>query len=103
MPRLIALGAPALLLELPQLIPVCGAEFLRRAMLLRFSDGSTSELALDSGSLLGSSRRIPLCELELEMKSGGTEATLRLLHRLMTHFGLRAQLLSKYARARALL
>lgn len=100
--RFLALGAPAVLPDPSALIPVCGAEFLRQAVMLRFPDNSRSELALDYGSLLGSTRRMPLCELELELKAGKPEASLRLLRSLMSHFGLRVQPLSKYARALAL-
>lgn len=102
LPRLAALGAPAELLDAPPLIPVCGAEFVRRAALLRFDDGSACELALDLGTLSGARETQPLCELELELKEGAPAATLELLRRLTARFSLAVQPLSKYARAKSL-
>ncbi len=102
LPRLIAMGAPPELGELRELIPVCGAEFRRRAALLRFPDGSACELALDCGRLFGRNGERPLCELELEQKAGSPQAALALCRTLRERFGLVPQELSKYARARTL-
>ncbi len=104
LPELVAAGAPAELLEAARegLVAVCGAEFRRRAVLLRFSDGSACELALDAGTLFGPGRSEPLCELELEMKAGAPAATLELYRFLWTRFGLVPQPKSKYARAAGL-
>ena len=102
LPALVALGAPADLLEAPALVPVCGAAFTRRAVVLGFADGSACELALDQGTLRGSTETQPLCEAELELKRGGPGATLALLARLEEVFGLRPEPKSKYARAKAL-
>lgn len=99
LPRLVAMGAPALLAELRELVPVCGADFRRRAALLRLPDGSACELALDCGLLFGNGRTEPLCELELELKEGAPEATLALYCALQAEFGLTPQELSKFARA----
>lgn len=102
--RLCAMGAPA---ELRQILsspvePVCGASFSRRAILLRFDDGSTAELALDLGCLFRGDKSAPLAEAELELKSGGPEAMLRLAEELKDHYGLRPQEKSKFLRAREL-
>ena len=78
------------------------ADFQRRAVLLRFDDGSASELALDLGALYGPTHSLPLCELELELKQGEPAATLALLEALQTRFALKPQEKSKFARARAL-
>ena len=102
LPRLIALGAPALLGELERLVPVCGADFQRRAALLRFPDGSACELALDAGRLFSGDRSVPLCELELEQKEGSPAAALALRLALTERFGLSPQERSKYARAKEL-
>ena len=119
LPRLTALGAPEVLLQIGTLIPVCRADFLRRARLLRFPDGSEAELALDLGTLSGSGtsvprnepepgtphgaeRSIPLIELELELKSGGPDAALAFVTRLAARYGLTPEPRSKYARALAL-
>ena len=102
LPRLPARGAPALLTELGELRPICGADFHRRAVLLRLDDGSACELALDAGRLFGPTESLPLCEAELELKEGAPDASLALLARLTERFGLAPQPLSKFARARAL-
>ena len=84
------------------LAPVCSADFLRTARLLRLPDGTTAELALDSGSLLGQIKTMPFCEVELELKSGNPDACLALIEALAAARGLKPQPLSKYARAKRL-
>ena len=101
--QLVAQGAPAAALEwLPQLEAVCAAVFVRRAVLLGFSDGSRAELALDLGELRGKTEKLALCELELEQKRGEPAMTLALLDSLQTQFALQHQEQSKYARAKEL-
>ena len=102
LPRLVAMGAPEALLGVGKPLPVCGADFHRRAALLRFPDGSACELALDRGTLFGPTRSEPLCELELELKAGDSAATKALFRILQTRFGLIPQAKSKFARAREL-
>ena len=102
LPRLVELGAPEVLLEPVELECLWRADFERRAVLLRFDDGSVAELALDQGALYGPTRSMPLCELELELKEGEPAETLALLDTLRERFSLKPQEKSKYARARAL-
>lgn len=102
LPRLAALGAPADLPEAEELTCVCRADYRRRALLLRFADGSEGELALDHGLLIGRTASLPLCELELEMKSGDPGAALALLSDLKVRYRLTPQETSKYARASSL-
>lgn len=102
LPRLVELGAPEVLLEPVELDCLWRADFERRAVLLRFEDGSAAELALDRGALYGPTRSMPFCELELEQKEGGPAGTLALLTALRERFALEPQEKSKYARARAL-
>ena len=104
LPGFVAQGAPEILLEAAScgLEPVCGAEFTRTAIPLRFPDGSSSELAFDSGRLLGQTRTRPLCEMELEKKGGSETASLRLLEHLVRRYNLLPEPQSKYARAKAL-
>lgn len=102
LPKLVELGAPAELLEPVPLVCMWEADFQRRAVLLRFDDGSVSELALDLGALYGPTHSLPLCELELELKQGEPGASLALLEALQTRFALKPQEKSKFARARAL-
>lgn len=99
LPVLVSRGAPEAVLEAGPLGPVCGAAFCRRAMLLRFDDGSESELACDLGTLYGMTRHEPLCEAELEMKRGAPGRTLELLAALSARYGLSPLEKSKYARA----
>ena len=102
LPALQALGAPTEWIAGQTLLCVARAAFTRRAMLLRFSDGSAAELALDCGALYGPTQSAPLCELELEMKQGAPAGTLALLAALRAEFGLIPQERSKYARAKSL-
>lgn len=102
LPELVRLGAPSELTALGRPVPVCGAAFVRTAVLLRFEDGSAAELALDHGTLFGASRSEPLHVLELEMKEGAPGEALAFLKALAARFGLAPQPRSKYARAKAL-
>ena len=102
LPRLMDLGAPAELADCKELAPLCGADFHRRALLLRFEDGSAAELALDEGRLFGAERSIPLRELELELKAGAPDAALAFCRLLQARFNLISQEKSKFARAREL-
>ncbi len=81
--------------------PVCGAEFTRLAATVSTGDG-TAELALDMGVLLGSGKKMPLCEVEVEYKSGDPQATLDFAQALGQRFGLTREPRSKFARAMAL-
>ncbi|MBR6376490.1 MAG: CYTH domain-containing protein [Oscillospiraceae bacterium] len=102
LPRLVNLGAPGAILEPVCLQRLCGADFLRRAVLLRFADGSAAELALDCGSLFGPTESAPLCELELELKEGAPGAALAFAEALAERFSLRLEPLGKFTRASAL-
>ena len=98
--KLQALGAPADLCQMAQtsLVPVCGAKFTRLAALIPTADG-TAELAIDNGILLGGGKEIPLCEVEIEYKSGSDEATLNLAAQIANQFGLQQEKDSKFRRA----
>lgn len=103
--RLVALGAPTELVLLygeGNIAPVCGAEFLRRHVMLTFCDGSQAELACDQGFLHGASERLSFTELELELYKGEKDEMLKLVRHLCETYSLREQPLSKYARARSL-
>ena len=101
LPKLAALGAPVPPADTPLQV-LCRADFIRRAVLLRLDDGSTAELALDLGTLSGATRSLPLCELELELKSGEPAAARAFAEALAARFSLRPEPLSKFARASAL-
>ena len=97
------LGAPEELTQLVSegLIPVCGAKFRRIARTVVLED-CTVELAIDDGILTGGDREIPLCEVEVELKSGSREACDRYAQALAEQFGLTPETQSKFRRALAL-
>ena len=102
-PELCKLGAPE---DLPALtaegiIPVCGARFLRIAKTLALPE-ATVELALDRGTLHGGGKTLPLCEVEVELKSGTPEACAAFARQLAAAFGLTPEHHSKFRRALAL-
>ena len=102
LPRLVSMGAPEALLAYCArgLRPTCGARFTRNAAMV---NGGRSELALDSGVLLGGGKEEPLCEVEVEQKQGTDEETARFAKALAEKYGLVLQPKSKLARARALI
>lgn len=101
LPVLCKLGAPESLLHIANLVPVCGARFIRLSRLLTLPDAQI-ELALDRGVLLGGSKELPFCEVELELKSGSEETLVALANSLAAEFSLKAEPQSKFARARQL-
>lgn len=100
-PALIEQGAPEELRELRSLVPVCGAKFVRRAVMLQL-EGCVAELALDAGILFRGERQGLIQELELELKDGDPAAMLRLGDDLCHTYGLREESKSKFWRARNL-
>jgi inorganic triphosphatase YgiF len=96
---LMAMGAPKRLagLTVNDVIPRCGARFTRLAAEIATTDGM-AELALDSGILLGGNREIPLCEVEVELKSGSEAAAIALARELADNYGLKEENKSKFRR-----
>ena len=88
------------LLQLLQagVIPVCGARFTRQAVDIQTSN-FMAELALDQGVLLGGGREVPLCEVELELKSGNPDAMREYMTLLAGAYGLKPERKSKFRRA----
>ena len=81
-----------------KLVPICGARFTRQAFPID-SNGTTLEVALDRGVLLGGGKEAPLCEVEVELKSGEEQEVL-LFARVLEHkFGLTPEPRSKFRRA----
>ena len=102
-PLLCKLGCPP---ELPQLVQeglleVCGAKFHRIARTLTL-EACTVELALDQGFLTGGGKQIPLCEVEVELKSGNPEAAKQFALQLAALYALAPEPRSKFRRALAL-
>ncbi len=98
--QLIALGAPAELQELVKegLFPICGAKFTRIAKTIPLTD-AVAELALDHGYLFGGDRKAPLCEMELELKSGDKGCFDCYVQGLVKEFSLQEEPESKFSRA----
>lgn len=65
---------PETLIE--QLAPMFETLFTRTTWLLRTRSGAKIEVALDSGEIRADAHTRPLCEVELELKSGRAEALL---------------------------
>ena len=101
--EVVRLGASAELLALAGegLIVACGARFTRLAAEIPTADGS-AELALDSGVLLGGGREMPLCEVEIELKTGSDTAAQALAYAIAAEFGLTEEPRSKFRRASSL-
>ena len=96
LPQLSALsGIP---LEGLTILPVCGAKFTRIAKTLTLSD-CTLEVALDQGILTGGGKEQPLCEVEVELKSGSAEAVTAYAQSLAQKYALEPERLSKFRRA----
>lgn len=99
--KLAALGAPREIAERSAYPVTCGARFTRTAITI-CREGSVIELAFDLGELTAPGASAPVCELELELKSGPLAPMTALLGEIMQSCGLRELNKSKYARARAL-
>ena len=101
--ELCKLGAPLELLSLtaPGLQPVCGAVFTRRLRLLDLGE-CTVEIALDRGFLMGGGNRLPLCEVEVELKSGSRTHAAAYGSHIAKTYDLQPESRSKFRRALAL-
>ena len=77
---------------------VCGARFDRMAATIDTGE-TVVEVALDLGILIGGGREIPLCEIEVELKSGTVAAAEAFAARLAVIYGLRREVKSKFRRA----
>jgi inorganic triphosphatase YgiF len=99
-PLLVEAGAPDALpaMTAEGLVPVCGARFTRYAGLVHFA-GAALEIALDTGVLIGGGKELPLCEVEVELKSGEPEAAIAFGMELKRLFTLEPQNKSKFRRA----
>ena len=80
------------------LVEVCGARFTRLAAQIPTADGM-AELALDSGVLLGGGKEMPLCEVEIELKSGSETSAVALAQHLAAQYDLKEEPKSKFRRA----
>ncbi len=79
----------------------CGAQFQRTAIHVTLGS-TTAEIALDQGVLINGSRTAPLCECEVELKSGSPEDVVSFAQKLSETYRLPRETRSKFARANAL-
>lgn len=98
--KLCKLGAPAELAVLTQngVQPVCGAQFTRLSSTVS-GNGGVVEVALDRGILFAGQRQEPLCEVEVELKSGSEAAALAFAAEFAAKYGLKPEPKSKFRRA----
>ena len=93
-------------LELPglaeQLHEVFTTSFRRTAWQLRLPHGTEVELALDQGVVEAGGRTLPICEIELELKSGQTDELLAFSQALRQEISLAPSNVSKAQRGFAL-
>ena len=99
-PVLCKLGAPKELEEITTdgVIAICGARFQRRAAQITHGS-SVLEIALDHGQLFSGSHSIPLCEVEVELKSGDPADAIAFAGAIASRCGLQAEAASKFRRA----
>lgn len=99
-PMLMAAGAPAQLEELTRegLNPICSARFTRTAITVTLENGVV-EVALDAGFLAGGKQKLPLCEVEVELKEGTPALCDRFARELAARYALTPEPASKFARA----
>lgn len=102
-PELCQLSGHAELAELAGhgLVPICGAQFVRKAYTV-YSEDSIMEVAVDTGKLFGGEKEAPICEVEIELKKGSREDAIRYAASMAERFGLSPEPKSKFRRALAL-
>ena len=81
-----------------QILPIFATNFEREQWLLSMPDGSQIEVAFDQGIVVAGDQQSPICEVELELKSGQTESLFTLARILSDQGGMRLGNLSKAAR-----
>ena len=85
-----------------RLRPMFSCHVTRTTWQLRLEQGDEVELALDQGELRHAGMRLPICEIELELKSGQTSSLFDFALALQQDLPLRAGSLSKAERGYAL-
>lgn len=85
-----------------QLVPIFTTQFRRTVWLLRLAHGGEVELALDQGEVRHDATRVPVSEVELELKSGDPGELFELALQLQQAVPLRVGNISKAERGYAL-
>lgn len=76
-------------------IPIVMTDFVRKALLIDWQ-GSKIEVSLDLGTITGGNKQTPICELELELKTGLETALVDLETKINNEFNLVPSTISKY-------
>jgi inorganic triphosphatase YgiF len=99
-PSLVRLFSTASLRE--QLRPLFTTVFNRSTRTLRLPDGSEAEFCLDRGEIIAGDASVPICEIELELKSGSPLPLFQLAQDLLHDIPVRLENVSKAERGYAL-
>ncbi|KGY13744.1 adenylate cyclase [Vibrio tubiashii] len=81
-----------------ELQPLFSTNFTREQWLIGMPDGSQVEVAFDQGKVEANDKEDPICEVELELKSGQTDALFTLARSFSEQGGMRLGNLSKAAK-----
>lgn len=81
-----------------ELMPLFATDFTREQWLVSMTDGSQIEIAFDQGVVTSGDKQDDICEVELELKSGQTDALFTLARMISEQGGVRLGNLSKAAR-----
>lgn len=81
-----------------QIKPIFSTDFQREQWLVSMPDGTQIEVAFDQGEVRAGDLTDPICEVELELKSGQTDTLFTLARQLSNEGGMRLGNLSKAAR-----
>lgn len=81
-----------------ELVPLFSTNFTREQWLVGMPDGSQIEVAFDQGNVVSGEKESPICEVELELKSGQADSLFTLARSLIEEGGMRLGNLSKAAR-----
>lgn len=81
-----------------ELQPLFSTNFTREQWLIGMPDGSQVEVAFDQGMVEANGKQDPICEVELELKSGQTDALFTLARSFSEDGGMRLGNLSKAAK-----
>ncbi|MDA9556346.1 inorganic triphosphatase [Vibrio sp.] len=81
-----------------QIKPLFSTDFTREQWLISMADGSQIEVAFDQGEVISGDKSEPICEVELELRSGQIDALFTLARFLSDEGGMRLGNLSKAAR-----
>lgn len=88
-------------LSTKKLIPIVQTNFVREVVILMIDDNKI-EVALDKGIIIGNGNKIPILEIELELKEGKEKILMEIGEKLIKEFPLKLSNKSKFARGLAL-